>query len=129
MSQNGALPNSIPETTKTFQIDIQGGVTKKRYLGDFTCRVRTLRDHSNIARHEAMLNGEFASKLPDHIRNLHAMLAHLRYTLTDYPTFWRESDQGQDLMDGTVVKAIYDQVIAFEDEWMSKIWDEPEVKK
>lgn len=120
-------PNEIPATEHTFQIDLVGQATGKRFLGEFTCKIPTLKDQGLIAKHEAMLNGEMVSYLNPGILKLHKMIAYCRYTLTDVPKFWRESDLGYQLHDMNVVEGVYDEVIAFEEAWMKQIWgDESE---
>lgn len=120
--------NNVPDTTSTFQIDIVGSVTKKRFLGEFSCKIPTMKDQSMIAKYEAMLNGEFPVYLNNGVLKLHKWIAYLKYTLTDIPKFWRESDNGYDLRDPNVVEAVYDQVLAFESKWYEEIWGVKELE-
>ena len=78
------------------------------------------------AKHEAMLNGEYGPFLPEGIRKMHKMIAYLRYTLIDCPTFWKEADLGYSLRDPNVVNEVYDQVLAHEDRWLEAIWGKKE---
>lgn len=132
MSDFNELEEKLPPTTGEFIIDIIGQVTKKRFLGEFVSKIPTIKDQSMIARHEAKLNGEYAGYLDEGIRQVHKKIAYLRFTLTDYPKFWRESDLGYDLMDVNVIDAVYAEVIDYENKWVNKIWQsgqEKEVKK
>jgi hypothetical protein len=52
------------------------------------------------------------------------MIAYLRFTLIDTPLFWRNADLGYDLRDDNVIEAVYDEVMAFENEWLKKVWGE-----
>lgn len=128
-NKNKQLPTDLPETTKTFQIDIVGRVTKRRYMGEFACKIATIKDQGMIARHEAMLNGEYSAYLESGIRKIHKQISYLRFTITDSPIFWRNNDLGYDLRDDNVIEEIYNQVIAFEDEWLKQIWVEQEEPK
>lgn len=123
MNKVNALPDEMPSTTHMFQFDIVGSVTKKRYLGEFVCKIPTLKDQSSIAKYEAYLNGEFPVYLNAGVQKLHKWIAYLKYTLTDTPRFWKESNDGFDLMDPNVIEALYDEVISFEEKWFKQIWD------
>lgn len=129
MNKNNNLPDSIPDTIKTFQIDLVGSVTKKRFLGEFTCKIPTMKDQSLIAKHEAMLNGEFPVYLNNGVLKLHKWISYLKYTLTDIPKFWRDSDLGFELRDPNVVEGVYNEVLKFEEDWYKQIWGDPEVQQ
>lgn len=121
-NKNKGLQDSIPDTVHEFQINTIGRVTKKVHLGDFTCKIPTIKDQAMIARHEAMLNGEYPIYMDPAVKALHRKIAYLRFTLTDFPKFWRDSDLGYDLRDDNVIDDVYREVQLFEDEWVRKIW-------
>lgn len=116
------LPTDLPKTEHTFQIDIQGEITRKRFLGEFRCKIPTLKDQSMIGRHEAMLNGEYSPYLDPGVKKLNKWMSYLKFTLTDYPIFWRESDLGYELRDPNVVEEVYNQVLRYEEAWLEEIW-------
>ena len=120
------LQSSIPDTTHQFQIDIVGRITKRRYLGEFSCKIPTIKDQAMIAKHEAMLNGEYPIYLDGAVKGLHKKIAYLRYTLVDVPKFWSDADLGYDLRDDNVIDAVYAEVMEFEDGWLLKIWGKEE---
>jgi hypothetical protein len=120
------LPKDIPFTEKSFQIDVQGNLTKKRYLGDFTCQIPNIKEQCLMKKHEASLNGDMVGFLDPGTINMHKMISHLRFTLKEYPSFWKNSELGYTLRDPNVVKVVYDEVLAFETEWLKAIWGEEE---
>ncbi len=120
------LPETLPDTTHVFEIDIVGRVTKKTYRGEFQCKIATIKDQAMIAKHEAMMNGEYPIYLDAGVKKIHKQIAYLRYTITDSPIFWKNADLGYDLRDDNVIEEVYNQVIAFENEWLAKIWVEQE---
>lgn len=122
MNKNNNLREELPDTTHVFSLDLQGRITKKRFLGEFKCKIPTIRDQAMIAKHNALLNGEFPIYLDAGIQKIHKMIAYLRFTLVDYPLFWRDSDLGYDLRDDNIIEAVYDQVIAFENQWLEQVW-------
>jgi hypothetical protein len=120
------LPNEIPDDTEVFQLDVVGRITKRRFLGEFKCKIPTMKTQGMIGRHEAMLNGEYSVYLDAGVKKIHKMIAYLRFTLIDTPLFWRESDLGYELRDDNVVEEVYDKVMAFEDKWLRTIWSNNE---
>lgn len=126
MSEIKDLAKEMPEPNHTFQLDITGSITRKRFLGEFSCMVATIREQGMAAKHEAALNGEYGPFIPEGIQRMHRMIAYLRYTLTDTPTFWKKADLGYALRDPNVVEEVYNQVLAFEEKWLKQIWGEDE---
>ncbi len=122
MSKNNSLIDELPDTRHQFEIDLQGKVTKKRFAGEFACKIPNIKDQAMIAKHQAMLNGEYPIYLDAGVLKVHQMIAYLRYTLTEYPLFWKQSDLGYELRDFNIIEAVYDEVLAFEDEWLKQIW-------
>lgn len=115
---------SLPEQTKTFQIDVIGEVTKQRYDVEFTCKIANLRDQANISKYKAKLNAGMDEFLDIGTRALHNIISHLRFKLIAMPKFWIDSDYGYDLLDANVIEAVYAEVDKFENEWMKKVWGE-----
>lgn len=123
------LITDLPPSIKSFQLDVIGKFTKRRFLGEFTCDIPRIKEQCLIEKHEAYLNGELAHMLPPGVRKMHKMIAYLRFTLTDYPKFWREADLGYELRDLNVVEAVYDEVLNNEEAWIKKLWDDGEESK
>lgn len=123
MSKINSLPDSMPDTTHEFVLDLVGRITKKRFVGEFRCKIPTIKDQSMIKKHEAMMNGEFPVYLDAGIQKMHMMIAYLRFTIVDCPIFWKNSDLGYDLRDDNIIQGVYDEVISFENEWLRQIWE------
>lgn len=123
MNENKGLKD-VPETVHSFQLDVSGSITNRRYVGDFSCRIPTIKDQCLIAKHKAFLNGDMAEFLDAGTQNVHEMISYLRYTLTEYPKFWKESDLGYELRDPNVITSLYEKVLEFEAKWMGEIWGE-----
>ena len=118
----------VPETTHTFQLESSGKVTKRRYVGDFSCKIPTTKDQCQIAKHQAFLNGPMAEFLDPGTLSLHRKIAYLRFTLEKYPDWWRDNDLGYNLIDHNVVGDVYDKVSEFEEGWLKEIWGEEAIK-
>lgn len=131
MNKFSSLSKDTPATENTFQIDVEGEVTKKRFLGEFTCRIPRRKEQCLIDKHRAYLNGDLAAMLDPATLQFHHMISYLRYTLMteSVPKFWKESDLGYELYDANVVQAVYDKVLEFEVDWLTQIWGRDTVNK
>jgi hypothetical protein len=131
MSKINALSKEIPSSECTFQIDVVGDVTKKKYVAEFTCRIPRRKEQCLIDKHRAFLNGSMAEMLDPATLRFHHMISYLRYTIDteSAPKFWKESDLGYELYDENVVATLYERVLAFEVEWLKAIWGEEHVAK
>lgn len=129
MSKISKLSKEIPETTCEFQIEVEGDLTKNRFIGEFVCKIPRRKEQCLIDKHRAFLNSGLADQLDPRTLRFHHEISYLRYTITESPKWWKESDLGYELYDENVVRAIYDKVLEFEVEWLKEIWGEDAVKK
>lgn len=130
MNDISNLSKDLPSVEGEFQIDIEGELTKKRYLGEFTCKIMNKKERALVEKHKAYLNGEFAMQLDLVTLRYHHQVAYLRYALVKpYPKFWMNSDLGYELYDGNVVDEVYNKVLAFEEDWMRKVWGDEAIEK
>lgn len=122
--------NKLPEFEFSFTLDVIGSQTGKRFVGDFVYHRPNIRDNSNIAKYRARLDGDLAN-IDSSISTLHFALAHLRFTLSESPKWWSESDYGMDLYDVNVVLELFKTVDKFEETFNKKIeeLDKPEEKE
>ena len=88
--------------------------------GEFIYRRPTIAERGQIEGMRVTLNRDLITIDPD-ISDLHVALSHLRYTLKEYPDWWKETDFGGSLYDTNVVMDIYDECIKFERKWQSKV--------
>jgi len=123
-----AIMTTLPDSEKSFTIDIQGEVTKHRYIGEFTCKILNKKERAFVSKHYAFLNGDVSEFLEPSTKQFHEVIAYLRFSIIKFPSFWATSDLGYALMDEAPVIEVYKQVLKFEDEWVEKIWGKPEVK-
>lgn len=131
MSNLSKLSKDVPLTEADIQVDVEGDVTKKRFIGEFSCKIPRKKELCLIDKHRAFLNGPMPEQLSPETLRFHHMISYLRYTIDDkhVPKWWRESDLGYELFDENVVKDLYDRVIEFEIKWLKEIWGEEHVAK
>jgi len=123
------MSKDIPETETSILIDVEGDVTKKRFVGEFTCKIPRRKEQCLIDKHRAFLNGSMPEFLTPETLSFHHIISYLRYTVTESPKWWKEADLGYELYDENVVREVYDKVLRFEEEWLTEVWGEEHVKK
>jgi hypothetical protein len=116
------LPKSLPEMETTFEIDVEGNLTKQRFQGNFTYRIPNMRARALADKERARMNEGLERGMDETVAEMHSMISYLRHTLTAVPPWWKESSQGYDLFDANVVTAIYIKAMQFEKEWMEQVW-------
>jgi len=111
--------HKMPDMEYKFSIQVQGKESGMLWTGEFLYRRPTLTERGLIETTSARLNGDLRTVDPE-VQDLHAALAHLRWTLRDVPEWWKNSDYGGMLYDSNVVMDIYNKCIKFEADWMKK---------
>ena len=122
-------PKVMPESSSSFSVEVEGDWSKQTFSGSFSCKIPRLKEQSQIDKHRVLLNGGLESQLAAQTVDLHYMISYLRFTLTEFPQWWKDSDLGYELLDLNVVKAVYDQVMAFEKSWLIEVWGEEAAQK
>lgn len=120
------LPKTIPSKDFEFSIDVQGTLSSEKYVGSFKCKIPSLKEQAQIAKYKAFLNGGLAESLDKSIVNLHHMVAYCRFTVTQAPEWFVETDYGYDLFDQNVVEEVYHKILKFEEEWLETVWGKKE---
>lgn len=110
----------LPAMEHKFKIQVEGEESKQMWLGDFLFRRPTLRERSMIDTLHKRLNADLTTIDPD-VAALNEALAFLRFTLKDYPQWWKQSDMGGDLYDANVILEIYNKCLMFEADWRRKV--------
>lgn len=109
----------LPNMEHKFKLQILGEESQINWIGDFTYRRPTLQERAMIDVMRARLNGDLRSIDAD-TNAYNEALAHLRFTLKEYPQWWKDSDMGGSLYDGNVILEIYGKVMEFEASWREK---------
>lgn len=109
----------LPNMELTFNIQVVGDETKIPWVGDFTYRRPNLKERALIDVMWKKMNGDLTTIDPDTFAYNEA-ISHLRFTLKEYPDWWKEADYGGNLYDANVILAIYAKVLEFENKWREK---------
>lgn len=129
MNKNNNLGSDVPNMNHQFIVESTGNITNKRYIGEFSYKIPNTKEQCLIAKHRAFLNGPNQDYLDAGTLKIHMKIAYLRYTLTDYPKWWKQADLGYELIDHNVIDDVYEKCIQFEEAWLKEIWGDEEDEK
>lgn len=111
----------LPSMEHTFEIQTKGQESGINWVGKFKYRRPTLGARSKIEVLTKRMNGDLVT-IDEETRLFNEAVAHLRYTLVEYPDWWKDSGLGVDLFDGNIVGEIYSKCMDFEMEWKKKVF-------
>ena len=115
----------LPSMEYRFDINVLGEESKVNYFGNFLYKRPTIGEKSLIDQMRARLNGDLRT-IDDNVALNNEALSYLRFTLREYPDFWKESQFGFNLIDENVLLEIYNKVVQFEADWRKRVYGEPE---
>ena len=118
----------MPSMEYKFQVQIVGVETKKNWVGDFLFRRPTLKERAMIDVMRARLNGDLFTIDPE-VRAFNEALSYLKFTLKEFPDWWKESDFGANLYDANVIIEIHNKCIEFEAQWREKVFGKEDANK
>lgn len=119
MAQNKELKR-LPSMEHRFDIQIEGGQSGVNWIGSFTYRRPSIGTKSQIEVLTAQFNGDLVT-LDSATKEINYALAHLRFSLIEFPDWWEDSTYGMNLYDYNVVLDIYSKCMEFEKIWSEKI--------
>lgn len=111
----------LPKMEHVFEVNLVGRESGVNYIGRFKYKRPSLGMRSRIDVMRARLNGDLSNLDPD-ITEFNEVISHLRYTLTEFPDWWRDANFGLDLYDGNVVADVYNKCMEFETEWKKRVF-------
>jgi hypothetical protein len=113
----------LPKNESTFNIEMVGDTTFKKYEGQFTVRcVLTAGQRHAMELEKSRLLGNFTSPT-DALIGLAEVLATLRARVIESPEWWRQSAGGSMLSDENVLMELYNKVSEVETQWRQKVKD------
>ena len=122
------LLKALPDMEHSFELaEVPGDVTGIRYSGNFRYRIPTNKQKALAERKRAELTGGLDDQMSTSVVQFIYKIAYLRATLIEYPEWWAKADYGYDLHDVSIVDEVYNKVILFENDWMSKVWGKKEI--
>jgi len=110
----------IPKMETRIEITLNGRETGVTYTGEFVYVRPTIGDRGRIDVMEKRLNGDLVS-LNDETILLHQALSHLRFTLKEFPDWWKDSNYGAGLYDGNVIVELYNKCMEYEAKFLEKL--------
>ena len=106
----------ISNTATEFTIDVKGELTGQVFQGVF--KARPLLSHRARLDQDKMrrsLTGDKAEEASAVALNTAASISYIYHHLESAPAWWKESNNGLDLVDSTPVNAVYEAILALEE--------------
>lgn len=104
----------IPE--EKFSVSIEGKETKERYIGDFTVRVKLSQAQKMLrSRLIRQYLGDLMQYATEDDRLRAAAMADCDVSIVKAPDWWRQSNNGLDLVDDNVVGEVWSAVAKAQD--------------
>jgi len=110
----------MPKMEYRFDISVVGEETGIPWTGTFLYRRPTLSERSLIEAMRARLSGDLRTVDPL-IDDFNIMISHLRWTLKEFPDWWKAADFGGNIWDRNVIEHIYKKCADFEEEFRNKL--------
>lgn len=114
----------LPNMEHKFHIEIVGDESKITFVGDFLYRRPTLKERAMIDVMRARLSGDLIMIDPE-VRAFNEAISYLKFTLKEFPDWWKESDNGSNLYDANVIIEIHSKCMEFEASWREKVYGKP----
>jgi hypothetical protein len=105
---------------KKIKIQTVGDESGINWVGEFLYRRANLKERAGIKVLEAQLNGDLTT-VDLETRAYNEAIAHLRFTLHEFPDWWKDSDYGGKLYDTNIILELYKATLQFEAEWREKV--------
>jgi hypothetical protein len=113
----------LPKNETTFNINVVGDATLKKYEGEFTVRcVLTVGQKLLMESEKSRLIGSSSFPTNDLV-GLSEILATLKAKIIEAPEWWKQSLGGTSLSDENVLIELYTKVLEAETQWKQKIKD------
>lgn len=114
---------NLKETTK-FTISVIGDRTGEKWFGEFTC-LRRLSHRSELNKDRIIrdLLGGDPRNASERALSQAEILAECQVSLIDAPSWWREAGNGLDLVDDSVIQAVYENIMKIKIEAIKEIQD------
>ena len=110
----------LPNMETKIHVQMVGAESGINWVGDFVYRRPNLQERGMIDVMRTRLNGDLITLDPD-VSAFHEALAHLRFTLKEFPDWWKDSGFGATLYDANVIIEVYNKSMEFEATWKKKI--------
>ena len=95
----------------TFVVDEKGEISDQQFQGKFSAKLRlTHKEQLMVDREYRKLIGDKPEHATLRSKNQADVISQLYIRVVDSPSWWRESDNGLDLLDDNVVAAIYTKI-------------------
>lgn len=118
----------LPKNEHSFNVDVKGETTGERFQGSFTVKqILTVREQAQVGLLADTYNGG-SRTIPRNVALMNLAIAELEVRIMQdkkgaqlAPSWWRDSDDGRDLLDVNVLYDIYNQALLAEKAYKTRV--------
>ena len=123
------LYDSLPKNEATFDFDEVGETTGERYKGQFTvmCVLNMAGRHA-LELEKTRLMADYANPSRG-LAGIAITLATVRAKIIEAPAWWKNSDDGSQIIDENVVLELFDKCNQVETQWRKQLKEQAEEAK
>lgn len=111
----------LPKNEKSFEINLVGEATGKKYEGTFTVKcILNLSDKRRLEIERSKLSADVANP-SDNLSAISGVVANLRVRVVDAPEWFKQSINTLDFLDEEVLFDIFTKCMEKSEEWSSEV--------
>lgn len=115
------LYESLPKNEAVFDFEAVGDTTGETYKGQFTVRcVLNIAGRHSLELEKTRLMADYANPSSG-LAGIAISLATVRAKIVDAPAWWKNSDEGSQIIDENIVFALYDKCNEVEAKWRDSL--------
>jgi hypothetical protein len=112
---------TLPKNEKSFDVDVIGSTTGHIYKGQFTVKcVLDIKGRHSLELEQTRLLADYANPTPGLMGIAHS-LSHIRAKTVAAPDWWKNSDDGADILDENLIAAVLDKCKEMERDWRKEV--------
>ena len=112
---------ALPKIERSFDLEHTGLVTGHKYTGTFTVRcVLNLQLKHQLELDKTRLMSDLRNPT-DRLEGIAGALSELKVRIVEAPAWWKDSNNGYNLLDEDVVAELYTKCLDMEAEWRTEL--------
>ena len=112
---------NLPKNERAFDVDVEGDTTGLKYKGQFTVKcVLNMAGKHALELEKTRLMADYANPSRGLV-GIAVTLATIRAKIVEAPEWWKNADDGAEIIDENVILAIYDKCNEMEAKWRKEL--------
>ena len=116
---------TLPNMQHKIELQVKGEESGINWAGTFIYKRPSLQERAMIDVMRTRLSGDLVN-IDEDTSYYNEAISHLRFTMKEYPEWWKDTGFGGELYDANVIVELYNKAMAFEADWRSKTFGKEE---